>query len=185
MKNLLKKSNLIFFILLTLISCKTRNRNISADDINAMALKRGDVVLCGPADKQFGSVAFDISCAESVKADFDLAMALLHSFEYDEAEKVFAKIIDKEPDVQWPTGEWPCAITIRSGLPLPCRNSKREQRLWLLRNPLAGFQKENLTISALLAGIIRIGSRSMIIPAASPLKRQWKQFIGNTRLTRR
>src|SRR6185312_17415405 len=97
MKNLLKKSNLIFFILLTLISCKTRNRNISADDINAMALKRGDVVLCGPADKQFGSVAFDISCAESVKADFDLAMALLHSFEYDEAEKVFAKIIDKEP----------------------------------------------------------------------------------------
>ena len=97
MKNLLKKSNLIFFILLTLISCKTRNRNISADDINAMALKRGDVVLCGPADKQFGSVAFDISCAENVKADFNLAIALLHSFEYDEAEKVFAKIIDKEP----------------------------------------------------------------------------------------
>jgi tetratricopeptide (TPR) repeat protein len=88
---------LIFFILLACISCKTGNNDISAEDINSIGLKRGEIVLCGPADKQFGSVAFDISCAENVKADFNLAMALLHSFEYDEAERVFAKIIDKEP----------------------------------------------------------------------------------------
>jgi tetratricopeptide (TPR) repeat protein len=97
MKNFIKNPKLIFFILLACISCQTRNNNISAEDINSIGLKRGEIVLCGPPGKQFGSVAFDISCAENVKADFNLAMALLHSFEYDEAERVFAKIIDKEP----------------------------------------------------------------------------------------
>ena len=62
-----------------------------------MNLKRGEIVLCGPPDKQFGSITFDVSCSESVKHDFNLAVALLHSFEYDESEKVFAKIINMEP----------------------------------------------------------------------------------------
>jgi hypothetical protein len=54
--------------------------------------------MCGPANKQFGSVSFDLSCSEKVKKEFELAMALLHSFEYDEAEKMFAKVIDGAPD---------------------------------------------------------------------------------------
>jgi hypothetical protein len=40
-----------------------------------------------------------------VKKDFNLAIALLHSFEYDEAEKVFAKSLMKSQNVPWPTGE--------------------------------------------------------------------------------
>ena len=39
-----------------------------------------------------------MSCDKRSKADFNLAIELLHSFEYDEAEKVFAKIIDENPD---------------------------------------------------------------------------------------
>ena len=58
-------------------------------------IKRGDIVLCSPGGNKFGLVAFDNSCSENVKNDFNLAVALLHSFEYDEAEKVFAKIIDR------------------------------------------------------------------------------------------
>lgn len=58
-------------------------------------LKRGEIISCGPADKQFGDVQFETSCKE--KELFNLAVKLLHSFEYDEAEKVFAEIIDKEP----------------------------------------------------------------------------------------
>ena len=65
--------------------------------ISEINLKGGEVVLCGPADKQFGTVQFATSCPAATQKDFDLAIALLHSFEYDEAEKVFAKIIDKEP----------------------------------------------------------------------------------------
>ena len=74
-----------------------KDKNISSDDIREANLKRGEIVLCGPADKQFGTVQFDISCSKDVKSTFNQAMALLHSFEYDEAEKVFTKIIDREP----------------------------------------------------------------------------------------
>jgi tetratricopeptide (TPR) repeat protein len=85
------------FWLVTLTSCHVKSKPPAGETINAMNLKRGDVVLCGPADKQFGSVEFATSCSGKVKKNFDLAIALLHSFEYDEAEKVFAKIIEEEP----------------------------------------------------------------------------------------
>lgn len=75
-----------------------KNKNVSPDDINAMNLKKGGIILCGPSGKQFGSVVFDVSCTQKVKKDFNLAVALLHSFEYDESEKLFAKIIDEEPE---------------------------------------------------------------------------------------
>lgn len=62
-------------------------------------LKRGDVVSCGPADgKLFGNVSFLASMPAALQSDFNMGVALLHSFEYDEAEKVFAKIIDQSPD---------------------------------------------------------------------------------------
>jgi len=83
---------------LFLFSCHQKNNLPSSDTIHAIDLKRGEVVVCGPADKQFGDVEFETSCSRKVKPDFDLAMALLHSFEYDEAEKVFAKIIDASPE---------------------------------------------------------------------------------------
>jgi len=85
------------FIILFLASCKTKNQNLPSAQIDSIHLKKGEIVQCGPTDKQFGEVAFDISCPPKVKSDFNLAVALLHSFEYDEAEKVFAKIIDEEP----------------------------------------------------------------------------------------
>ena len=94
---LFNRSYLAYLILLLPLSCKVKDKNVSAEEINAIHLKRGDVVLCGPPDKQFGSVRFETSCSEKVKQDFNLAMALLHSFEYDEAEKSFAKVIDEEP----------------------------------------------------------------------------------------
>jgi tetratricopeptide (TPR) repeat protein len=93
-----QKKQLMVYILLLLGSCKMKNREVSAEEIADINLKKGDIVLCGPADKRFGSVTFDVSCSGKVTGDFNQAVALLHSFEYDEAEKVFAKIIDKEPD---------------------------------------------------------------------------------------
>ncbi|HZK64388.1 MAG TPA: hypothetical protein VFC34_09595 [Puia sp.] len=98
MRKLFKKTPLILFVLPFLVSCKIKNKQVSPDDINAINLKRGDIILCGPPDKPFGTVAFDVSCSQKVKKDFNLAVALLHSFEYDEAEKRFASIIDEEPE---------------------------------------------------------------------------------------
>src|SRR5882757_5568537 len=97
MRKLSEKAYLIFFILPLLVSCKIKSKDISAEDIKILNLKRGEVVLCGPPDKRFGSVAFAISCSKKAGNDFNLAVALLHSFEYDEAEKAFAKIITEEP----------------------------------------------------------------------------------------
>ena len=84
---------LLFFLL---VSCKQRSTP-SAETINDIKLKRGEIVLCGPPGKQFGTVEFLTSCSPKTKKDFDLAIALLHSFEYEESEKMFAKIINDEP----------------------------------------------------------------------------------------
>ncbi|MEO5984889.1 MAG: hypothetical protein ABIP80_05250 [Ferruginibacter sp.] len=99
MKYLFQEVSLVFcgLVVLILTACHGENKFPADESINAIKLKRGAVVSCGPADKQFGEVAFETSCSGEEKKDFNLAMALLHSFEYDEAEKAFANIIDKEP----------------------------------------------------------------------------------------
>ncbi|HEX5153273.1 MAG TPA: tetratricopeptide repeat protein [Parafilimonas sp.] len=90
--------SVIFFIsLLVIQSCKQKNSDPSKEMINQLQLKKGDVISCGTTAQQFGSLIFETSCNEAAKEDFNLGVELLHSFEYDEAEKVFARIIDKEP----------------------------------------------------------------------------------------
>jgi len=99
MKKILFGVPAIFFgVWLLAPSCKTKSTGPSAETISAINLKRGELVLCGPPEKQFGTVDFLTSCSEKAKKDFDLAIALLHSFEYDESEKVFAKIVDENPE---------------------------------------------------------------------------------------
>ncbi|MEP7141689.1 MAG: hypothetical protein ABI707_02405 [Ferruginibacter sp.] len=98
MKKLFLQLQGMSFILLILVSCRGKNAVPSKEIINEIDLKRGALISCGPADKQFGSVEFEISGSEKVKKDFNLGLELLHSFEYDEAEKVFAKIIDEAPE---------------------------------------------------------------------------------------
>jgi len=99
MKKIIPALCLIFCcVLITLlVTCKRKNATPAIELIKAINLKRGQVVLCGPPDKQLGTVSFETSCSGDAKKDFDLGIALLHSFEYDEAEKVFAKIIDSTP----------------------------------------------------------------------------------------
>jgi Tetratricopeptide repeat len=99
MKKVLQKMPWLFFgfIFTALSSCNNKNKTPANEAISAINLKRGELVLCGPPGKQFGTVAFETSCSGKVKKDFNLALALLHSFEYEEAEKVFSKVIDEEP----------------------------------------------------------------------------------------
>ena len=100
MKPLFITSLPLFYILTTivLLSCNGKNTGPSTELIKEINLKRGEVISCGPAGKEFGSVDFEMSCDAKAKKDFNLAIELLHSFEYDEAEKVFAKVIDETPD---------------------------------------------------------------------------------------
>lgn len=84
---------------LILCSCSGKKTQVQfKSELEDLNLQRGDITLCGSGADQFGTVAFSLSCAEKVRPDFNLATALLHSFEYTEAEKVFAKVIDEDPD---------------------------------------------------------------------------------------
>jgi tetratricopeptide (TPR) repeat protein len=97
MKPFYRQRDLVFFLIACLVfSCREKNTSPSPELIKGMMLKRGEIISCGPADKQFGEVQFETSCKQ--KQLFNLGIKLLHSFEYDEAEKVFAQIIDLEPN---------------------------------------------------------------------------------------
>ena len=84
-------------VLLVVFACNGKNKSSENENSISIDLKRGDVISCGPPGKEFGAVGFESSCTKKVEKDFDLAIAMLHSFEYNEAEKVFAKVIDNEP----------------------------------------------------------------------------------------
>lgn len=79
-------------------ACRQKNTGPTKELIGEMNLKRGDVVTCGPGEQQFGEVQFKIAGDGRLQDDFNLGLKLLHSFEYEEAEKVFARIIDAEPN---------------------------------------------------------------------------------------
>ncbi len=86
-------------ITLILLSCAGKKNQVQFEkEIESLNLNRGNITLCGSGIDQFGTVQFSLSCSEKVRPDFNLATALLHSFEYTEAEKVFAKVIDEDPE---------------------------------------------------------------------------------------
>ena len=51
-----------------------------------------------PASGELGTVSFEISCQPQVQADFNRAVALLHSFWLDEAERTFMQVSIADPD---------------------------------------------------------------------------------------
>ena len=81
-----------------MLACGGKNAIPSKERIGELNLKNGQLISCGPAATEFGLVNFESNCSEKVKGDFNIAVELLHSFEYDESEKVFAKIINESPD---------------------------------------------------------------------------------------
>jgi len=50
------------------------------------------------ADERLGTVSFPTSCSQAVQQSFDRAVALLHSFQYEEAGKGFASVAQNDPN---------------------------------------------------------------------------------------
>jgi tetratricopeptide (TPR) repeat protein len=87
------------YLFVFLFSCREKTNTSQIADINSLDLKKGEIISCGPQDGEiFGSVSFTASVPDSLRKDFNIAVALLHSFEYDQSEKRFASIIDRSPD---------------------------------------------------------------------------------------
>src|SRR5215471_19110222 len=60
--------------------------------------------------EKLGSVHFPVSCAPGVQADFERAVALLHSFWYEEAVKAFTSITTSDP--RCAMGYWGIAMSV-------------------------------------------------------------------------
>lgn len=96
MKNL-KSVYLLWVTCMFLIVFSCKNRTVKPNPaLASIDLKRGELLLC--STEQFGDVSFSLDCNYDVRKTFDLAISLLHSFEYIEAEKAFVKVVDMDPE---------------------------------------------------------------------------------------
>ena len=107
MKNIVKC--MLLLMLSFIFGCKNKAPNPSFTSLDFL---RGDLLLCGSG--QFGEVSFSLSCDYAVRDAFDLAVSLLHSFEYAEAEKAFVKVIDMDPECAM--AYWGVAMSIYHAL---------------------------------------------------------------------
>ena len=69
------------------------------------------------AEEQLGKVHFPVSCSPAAQAQFDRAIALLHSFFYPETVKAFTAITETEPGCAM--GYWGLAMSIRQNPLIP------------------------------------------------------------------
>jgi len=97
--------SIIVIIFISLLGCQQK---ASKSELASLDLLRGELLLCG--NPQFGEVRFSSDCEIESRETFDLALSLLHSFEYDEAEKAFVKVIDADPECAM--AYWGVAMTI-------------------------------------------------------------------------
>ncbi|MDX5583835.1 MAG: hypothetical protein QNK20_02745 [Aureibaculum sp.] len=103
-----------FYCLLTIFivsSCKNKTPK-PIPDLASLDLLRGELILC--SGDQFGDVSFALSCSFETRETFDLAVSLLHSFEYEEAEKAFVQVIDDDPNCAM--AYWGVAMSITHSL---------------------------------------------------------------------
>jgi hypothetical protein len=80
----------------------------------------------GSAYKEMGAVHFAISCSAEAQAQFDHAVALLHSFFYPETVKQFTQVTETDPTCAM--GYWGIAISQRPN-PLAFAPSPEQQKL--------------------------------------------------------
>ncbi len=135
-------------------------------EIRALDLNDGDIALCVSDSNQFGTVSFAPGCSETVRENFNLATALLHSFEYSEAEKVFAKVIEGDP--QCAMAYWGAAMC-------------SFHPLWEPPGP-ADLQKGSRVV-ALGRTFARTGTReSDYLEAVATIYDEWEKLDYRTRL---
>ena len=75
-----------------------------------LILLAGVTVASAHDGEKLGTVRFPVSCAPAVQADFERAVALLHSFWYEESLKAFTAITTAEPTCAM--GFWGIAMSV-------------------------------------------------------------------------
>src|SRR5947207_1581738 len=89
-------SHLFLFVALTSILFDARGAN------GATNPEPGDL-------RGVGNVTFPITCTSEVQSDFARGVALLHSFFYEEARRVFTSMAERDPNCSM--AQWGIAMT--------------------------------------------------------------------------
>lgn len=139
---------LFIYLIVSCYSCK--NKTSTPDPVfTNMDLLRGDPILC--AGSAFGDVKFSVSCAYDSRKTFDLAIALLHSFEYEEAQRAFVHVIDIDPDCAM--AYWGVAMSMYHSLWSPPSETEliKGNKLLKIADGLEKSEQEAKYISAIKA----------------------------------
>ncbi|UJP04823.1 MAG: hypothetical protein LZF61_08150 [Nitrosomonas sp.] len=84
---------------------------VSLLSLTGLLYADGDHRHSGDFDQsKLGQVAFPVSCTPTAQAGFNQALAILHSFWYDEAEKAFRRVIATDSDCAM--GYWGIAMSL-------------------------------------------------------------------------
>ncbi len=137
---------LSLLILISVFGCQNKKNDV-VQALSSIDFQRGELLLCGSGE--FGEVSFSLSCAYSVRETFDLAVSLLHSFEYDEAEKAFVKVIDADSDCAM--AYWGVAMSIYHALwrvPSP-NDMEKGARVLEIAETLSKTEKEQDYLDAI------------------------------------
>ncbi|HEY2943524.1 MAG TPA: hypothetical protein VGN09_13910 [Vicinamibacteria bacterium] len=128
------------------------------------ALLAGTLVAAGAADEQdhqahhhgqpekLGTVRFPTSCAPAVQAPFARAVALLHSFWYDEAEKAFGEVSAADPSCAM--AQWGVAMSLYHPIwapPSPAELKRGQEAVAKARAAGAPTERERDYVAAIEA----------------------------------
>ena len=88
---------------------RSRYRKLAALIIFAVLPVCGQDMHEHPAPEKLGEVSFPISCQPAVQRDFNRGVALLHSFSYSAADKIFQDVGARDPNCAM--AHWGIAMT--------------------------------------------------------------------------
>src|SRR6266705_6573275 len=116
----------------------------------------------GKAPEQLGRVSFANSCAPAVQAGFERAVALLHSFWWQEGERAFRRVLGQDPScaiATWGIATVLIGNTFATG-PTPAQAQQAREAIERGRAIVAKTERERNFIEAVAEYYERFDERS-------------------------
>src|SRR5579884_3873021 len=149
-----------------------------ASGVLALRTVKGAEVLQPGNLRAAGKVDFAVSCVPAVQSEFERGVALLHSFFYEEARRVFTSV--SERDTKCAMAQWGIAMTWWHPIwtpPTPGEMSAGKAAIEKAMALNAGTDRERGFITALNVGYATPGDTSLSkqLEAAAILEELWQQ----------
>jgi tetratricopeptide (TPR) repeat protein len=123
---------------------------------SAPLLADGDHHVTGIGQEKLGTTNFAVSCSPAAQLDFNRAVAMLHSFWYDEAKKTFAHIAELDSDCVM--AHWGVAMSLY-------------RQLWATPPTLAELQEGREALTRAQALPVKTDRERLYLDAAAQLYR--------------